>query len=88
MGAPPRLPNYGYPTATDFIPDAMLLLIKAAINLSWRCDQKLLPACEGEGEESVAPDAPIPTVIKCRHVPVTSDSGDDLVMFGSARRRH
>jgi hypothetical protein len=32
MGAPPRLPDYGYPTATDFVSDPMLLLIKATIN--------------------------------------------------------
>ena len=32
-------------TEIDLYPDPMLLLIKAAINWSWCCRQKLLPAC-------------------------------------------
>jgi len=73
------------PSATDLVPDPMLLLMKAAINWSWRCGQKFLPACcsvhsEGaEEEELVVPSTPIPSFIECPPVPVTPDFiGDDL----------
>lgn len=51
------------PSATDLVPDLMLLLIKAAINWSSRCGQTLLPACdsvhsEREEEELVVPSTP------------------------------
>ena len=32
---------------TDYVPDPMLLLIKVAVNWSWRCGQKLLPVLWG-----------------------------------------
>jgi len=60
----------------DVYPDPMLLLIKAAINWSWFCGQKLLPTyCgsaneEDEGEEGEESDVeeeespPIPTTIE------------------------
>ncbi|CAB9524516.1 hypothetical protein SEMRO_1546_G281450.1 [Seminavis robusta] len=63
------------PSKLDLSPDPMLLLIKAAVNWSWCCGQKLLPACgrsneEEEEEELVAPSTPIPTTIGCKPVPV------------------
>jgi hypothetical protein len=70
--------------ATDLVPDPMLLLIKAAINWSSRCDQKLLPACgsvhgegEGEEEEFFVPSTPIPSVIKFKPNPVTPETDVD-----------
>ena len=67
----------------DLYPDPMLLLIKAAINWSWSCNQKLLPACgrvneEEEEEELVGPSTPIPTEIEFKSVPVTPD--DDVLV--------
>lgn len=56
-------PNSGL----DVYPDPMLLLIKAAINWSWYCGQKLLPACgpaSEEGDDMVSP--PVPTTIEFR----------------------
>ena len=63
---------------TDYLPDPLLLLIKAAINWSWRTGQKLLPACgpvlkEEEGQE-VSVTTPIPDIITRNAVPVTPDS--------------
>ena len=68
----------------DLFPDPMLLLIKAAINWSWSCNQKLLPACgraneEEEEEELVGPSTPIPTEIEFQSVPVTPD--DDVLLL-------
>ena len=65
----------------DLWPDPMLLLIKATINWSWYCGQKLLPACGGNSqqedeEELVAPTTPIPAVVTVKPAPVTPD--DDL----------
>ena len=64
----------------DLYPDPMLLLIKAAINWSWSCNQNLFPACgraneEEEEEELVDPSTPIPTEIEFKSVPVTPDDG-------------
>jgi uncharacterized membrane protein YgcG len=70
------------PKHTDLIPDPMLLLMKAAINWSWRCGQKLLPACgsvHSDNEEArslTAPYTPIPKFVEV--VPaVTPDDDDD-----------
>ncbi|CAB9519564.1 expressed unknown protein [Seminavis robusta] len=67
---------------TDLVPDPMLLLIKAAINWSWRCGQKLLPACgsvqsEGEDAELTVSTPPCIVVIGPKPVPVTPVSEDD-----------
>jgi hypothetical protein len=69
---------------TKWIPDPMLLLVKAAINWSWRHKQKLLPACgsvhsEKEEERSLAaPSTPIPSFIELASaIPVTPDDDDD-----------
>jgi len=65
------------PLELDVYPDPFLLLIKAAINWSWCCDQKLLPAC-GRPD---APSSPVPTMIEITTVPlpvpVTPDKEDD-----------
>ena len=73
------------PNKTDFVPDPILLLMKAAINWSWRCRQKLYPACGShcmeEEKELVVPSTPIPSEIEFVHVsavPVTPDSEDNL----------
>jgi hypothetical protein len=72
------------PDLTDLEPDPMLLLIKAAISWSWRCGQKLLPACgsvhsEGSGDdELVSPSTPIPSFVLCTPIPVTPESDDDF----------
>jgi hypothetical protein len=77
------LKSFIEPLATDLVPDPMLLLMKAAINWSWRCGQKLYPACGsvhsavGEEEELEVPSTPIPSFIEVRAVPVTPDSDDD-----------
>jgi len=71
------------PDRLDLYPDPMLLLIKAAVNWSWSCGQKLLPACgcaneeEEEEEELVVPSTPVPTMIEFQPVPVTPDDNDD-----------
>lgn len=69
------------PKELDLSPDPMLLLIKAAVNWSWWCGQKLLPACgcanEEEEEELVVPSTPVPTMIEFQPVPVTPDDNDD-----------
>jgi hypothetical protein len=71
------------PMAHDLVPDPMLLLMKAAINWSWRCKQKPYPACGsahgavGEEEELVVPSTPIPSFIEVKAVPVTPETDDD-----------
>jgi len=65
----------------DLYPDPMLLLIKAAVNWSWWCGQKLLPTCgcaNEEEEELVAPSAPVPATIEFKPAPVTPDDDDDV----------
>lgn len=65
----------------DLYPDPMLLLIKAAVNWSWWCGQKLLPACgcaNEEEEELVASSTPVPATIEFKTVPVTPDDDDDV----------
>jgi hypothetical protein len=66
----------------DLYPDPMLLLVKAAINWSWYCEQKLLPACgcatvndekAEEGDALLVPSTPIPTIIECLAMPVSPD---------------
>jgi len=73
------------PEETDLVPDPMLLLMKAAINWSWRCDQKLLPACGSvyseEEEPRFAPSTIIPFVIEFAPMPETPDD-DDLSFSG------
>lgn len=72
------------PEKVDLYPDPWLLLMKAAINWSWRCGQKLYPACrsvhseEEEEEEWDVPSTPVPTIIECGPLPVTPDFGDAL----------
>lgn len=68
----------------DLIPDPMLLLIKAAVNWSWYCDQKLLaayghPTKEIKTKQQATtgdvgvPSTPIPVVVEfeTKPVPVT-----------------
>mmetsp|Transcript_61664 Transcript_61664/g.150957 ORF Transcript_61664/g.150957 Transcript_61664/m.150957 type:complete len:230 (-) Transcript_61664:185-874(-) len=67
----------------DLCPDPLLLLIKAAINWSWHCDQKLLPSCGIPSDEEdtwdlVAPSTPIPAVIEVRPVPVFPDDEESV----------
>lgn len=75
------------PERLDLYPDPMLLLIKAAVNWSWWCGQKLLPACgcaneeEEEEEELVVPSTPVPTMIEFQPVPVTPDDNDDASLI-------
>jgi hypothetical protein len=73
------------PDKTDLVPDPMLLLMKADINWSWRCGQKVLPACgtvntAGEEKVDVPPTTPIPSSIEFKPNPVTpeTDVDDDL----------
>ena len=70
------------PEQVDLYPDPMLLLMKAAINWSWYCGQKLLPACgslnmkmdddiEEEEDEEMVPTTPVPVCIEFRPMPVS-----------------
>lgn len=74
------------PDQVDLYPDPILLLVKAAINWSWYCDQKLLPACgslnikrddgiDGDKDEEIVPTTPVPECIELRPTPgwVTPD---------------
>lgn len=66
------------PDLVDVCPDPMLLLMKAAINWSWYCDQKLLPACgEEEEDEEMVPTTPVPEYIEFG--PVNQDQ-DELTI--------
>jgi hypothetical protein len=60
------------PKRLDLYPDPMLLLIKAAVNWSWWCGQKL------DQEELVVPSTPVPTMIEF-DVPLVLD----VVLSGS-----
>jgi hypothetical protein len=64
---------------SDLIPDPMLLLMKAAINWSWRCKQQLLPACHSvHSEQEEASSLASPST------PVSHDNVDDLSLSSSA----
>ena len=69
------------PDQVDLYPDPMLLLMKAAINWSWYCKQKLLPASGSlsmkmndgigdEEDEEKVPTTPVPVCIEFRPMPV------------------